>query len=376
MQLEHGFTLAVAVAFPFVAFRLERVRRLPGFFSAVVLCYLLGILLGNTLPHLVDIALAESLAGGAMLIALPLLLFGSNIKSNWRLAGPGLLAFGLCALAGLLGTGLAAWYFAEQQPDGWKIAGMLTGLYTGGTPNVQAIGIALEAPQEYVVLLQAADVLGGGAYLLLLMTVMQPLLGWFLPRFSTPAQVRSEENSEPIWPTTWQPLLLSLAVGGIAAGLTQLLTGDLAANTTLLILLLTTLSLGLSLHPKISRMSSSYPIGEYFLLVFCVVLGLMANFKLLVNEGLPLLAFSLVALLATILLHILFAFFFRIDRDTVIVSATAALYGPVFIAQVTEAINNKRLLAPGIALSLLGLAVGNYLGIGVAWLVHWLFWSV
>lgn len=374
MQIALWFTLLVSLVFPFLAMWWERSPKLPGFFSAVVLCYIFGILLGNLTPEWVDLELAESLAGGAMLIALPLLLFGSNIRANWRLAGPGLIAFGLCALAGLIGTGLAAWYFAEQQPDGWKVAGMLTGLYTGGTPNVQAIGIALDAPQTYVVLLQAADILGGGAYLLLLMTVMKTVLGWFLPDFKLPARPETDQVSPNYWTTSWQPLALSMVVGGVAAGITYLLTGDLGGNTTLLILLLTTISVGLSLHPKISHMSSSYPIGEYFLLIFCVALGLMANFKLLVSEGLPLLAFSMVALVATIVLHILLSFFFKVDRDTVIISATAALYGPVFIAQVTESIGNKRLLAPGIALSLLGLAVGNYLGIGVAWLAHWLFW--
>lgn len=308
-----------------------------------------------------------------MIIALPMLLFGADPRRNWRLAGPGLLAYGLCALAGLIGTALAAYWFQASQPDGWKVAGMLTGLYTGGTPNMQAIGLAVDAPADYVVLLQAADIVGGGVFLLMLMTVVHPFLGYFLPSFRMPetADETTEATTEP--DTAWwiAPTLISLLIGGVSAALTYLLTGDLGKNTTLLILLLTTISLMLSMSPRVSRMRGAYRQGEYFLLIFCVALGLMANFQKLLGDGLPLLAFSLVALVSTILLHWLFARLFRLDRDTVMVSATAALYGPVFIAQITTAIRNRRLLAPGIALSLLGLAVGNYLGIAVAYLAKW-----
>lgn len=368
-------TILSCLIVPFAAIYTQGWRNLPKFFSPVVLCYLIGIALGNITPNTIDIELAEQVAAGSMIIALPLLLFGANLKDNWRLAGPGLVAYGLCAIAGLIGTAFAAYFFIEQQADGWKIAGMLTGLYTGGTPNVQAIGIALEAPGDYVVLLQAADIIGGGAYLLLLMTIMKAFLGLFLPNFKEQEITKDDKESlaETI-STTWQPLAISLLIGVVSAGLVYMMTGNIFSNTTLLILLLTTISLGLSVHPKISRMSSSFQIGEYFLLMFCVALGLMANFSAMIAEGLPLLYFSLVALSLTIVLSWLLAFIFRVDRDTLIISTTAALYGPVFIAQITEAIGNKRLLAPGIALSLLGLAIGNYLGIGVAYLAHWVFW--
>jgi uncharacterized membrane protein len=367
-------TVILALGFPFLALRLERYSWVPSFFSAVVLCYAFGIILGNAIPSMIDESMAEQLAGAGMIIALPMLLFGAQLKENWRLAGPGLIAYGLCALAGLISTALAAYYFQDSQEDGWKVAGMLTGLYTGGTPNMQAIGIAVDAPADYVVLLQAADIVGGGVFLLMLMTIIHPFLGTFLPAFRIPEQEKIEDTTTEIKSGGWWilPTLLSIGVGGLAAGGTYLFTGDIGGNTTLLILLLTTFSLLLSFSPKVNQMPGAYRQGEYFLLIFCVALGLMANFEKLLADGLPLLAFSLVALIGTILIHWLLARIFKLDRDTVMVSATAALYGPVFIAQITTAIDNKRLLAPGIALSLLGLAVGNYLGIGVAYLAKWL----
>ena len=367
-------TILLSILFPFLAIYLEKKKLVPSFFSAVVQCYAFGIVIGNLFPKLVDHGVAEQLAGAGMIIALPMLLFGANIKANWKLAGPGLVAFALCAVAGLIGTGIAAYYFQSSQEDGWKVAGMLTGLYTGGTPNMQAIGLAVDAPSDYVVLLQAADIVGGGIYLLLLMTVIQQFLGLFLPSF--PLGSDTPEHMEEVitqqrdlrW---FLPTMVSVLVGVASLGITIALTGS-TSNTTLLILLLTTISLALSFSPKVSALPGSFAQGEYFLLIFCVALGLMANFQELLSGGLPLLAFSIVALVCTILLHWLLCWLFKVDRDTVIVSSAAALYGPVFIAQVTTAIHNRRLLAPGIALSLLGLALGNYLGIGVAYLAKWL----
>ena len=100
---------------------------------------------------------------------------------------------------------------------------------------------------------------------------------------------------------------------------------------------------------------------------------MQADFKSLINEGLPLLAFTLTALVLAILFQGILGRLFRIDRDTLMIGSTASIYGPAFIAQVVTSIGNRSLLAPGIALGLLGLAVGNYLGLSVAYTLKWLF---
>jgi uncharacterized membrane protein len=379
-------TIVLSLGFPYLSLRWYRRPGFPHWLSPVVMCYAVGILISNItlliVPEETGSALyqaiepvANQLAAVGMILALPLLLFGAQVKKSWRLAaGSGLVSFGLCALAGLAATAFVAYFFREQQEDGWIVAGMLTGLYTGGTPNLQAIGLALDAPPNYVVLLQSADIIGGGVYLLLLMTVIHPFLGFFLPSFRSDGLTTDPHEEQPGGPrVTYQAILLSVLIGGLAIGATWLLTGS-TDNSTLIIILLTTISLIASLDRRIAAWRNTYDQGEYFVLIFCVALGLLANFQEIIGDGLPLLTFSLIALTVTILLHWVLSWLFRIDRDTVMVSSTAALYGPVFIAQVTTAIPNRSLLAPGIALSLLGLAVGNYLGLGVAYVAKYFFW--
>ncbi|MGB3801447.1 MAG: DUF819 family protein, partial [Lewinella sp.] len=173
------------------------------------------------------------------------------------------------------------------------------------------------------------------------------------------------------WKLRLKQLLLSVLVTAGAFLITRLITGSWFSPTAL-ILFVTTLSLIITLTPVVGRIGNAYPLGEYFVLIFCVALGLLADFRQLAEDGLELLYFSAVALIATTLLHLLLAKLFRVDRDTLILSSVAAFYGPVFVVQVATAIKNHRLLASGIAVSLVGFAIGNYLGIGLAYTLRWL----
>lgn len=365
-------SVTLCIGFPFFAREAERRGWFPSWISSIIACYLIGIFVSNLRIWGVNNELMEGVAGASMLLGLPLLLFAVKVKESWQYAKSMLLAFGLCCMAGLFCTVLVGYYMTGQLTDSWKIAGMLVGLYTGGTPNVQAIGLALEAPSEYVVLIQAADVLLGGAYLLGLVTFLPSIYSWFFP-IAEEEGGEVQQNFQEVVPFKEQlpQLTVGIAVTLASIGLTWLFTGAVK-NLTVLILLLTTVSLIVGNTTATKKIGNTYPLGEYFILVFCVALGLMADFRALAADGMDLLYFSALALVFTTLLHLLLCKIFKVDRDTVILSYVAGFYGPVFVVQVAAALKNQRLLAAGIAVSLLGFGIGNYLGIGVANAVRWL----
>jgi uncharacterized membrane protein len=154
-------------------------------------------------------------------------------------------------------------------------------------------------------------------------------------------------------------------------GITFLVFGDLS-QVGFLILLLTTLAILATMLTWVQKWEYTYELGEYFLLVFCVALGLQANFTTMMAEGNIVIGFVAVAMFGTIFLHLLLAYLFKVDRDTFLITSTAALYGPAFIGQIASVINNRQLVFAGIALGLLGYAIGNYLGIGLAKFLEWL----
>lgn len=370
MEFSGILSVALCIGFPLLARLAERRGWAPSWLSSIIACYGIGIIVANLRVWPIDNKQLESVAGASMLLGLPLLLFAVRIKDSLRYARTMLLGFGLCCLAGLLCTAAVGWYLSGQMDDAWRVSGMLVGLYTGGTPNVQAIGLALEAPAEYMVLVQAADVLLGGAYLLGLITFLPKVYAWFYP-VAEAGEGETEQTLSEVMPFEVQlpQLGIAILVTACSAALTFVLAGKL--DLTVLILALTTLSLIAGNLSVVQRTGNTYPLGEYFILVFCVALGLMADFRALAEDGMELLYFSALALSSTTLLHLLLCKLFRLDRDTVILSSVAGFYGPVFVVQVAAALKNRHLLAAGIAVSLLGLGLGNYLGIGLARLVQW-----
>ena len=74
-------------------------------------------------------------------------------------------------------------------------------------------------------------------------------------------------------------------------------------------------------------------------------------------------------MLGSLAFHLALCRVSRIDRDTTIITSTAALFGPAFIGPVAVRLANRAVFVSGLMSGLVGYAVGNYLGLLVAWLL-------
>jgi len=346
--------------------------------SPVILSYAAGILLSNLTPLPLNPAISHRMSEGTVLLAIPLLLYSTDILGWFKLAKSTILSFALCVVSGLVMTVFAAWLFKNQTEHVAHLSGMITGIYTGGIPNMNAIGIATRAPESLYIYLNAADVVIGGSYLIFLTSFAPRVFGRLLPTFNQRISL-----SVPLAPTENQlkrenlkeigiAFLLTFGIIGVSVALTVALTGGLE-SVSLIILLLTTFSVLGSLSKKVRTLRGSYDLGDYFLLMFCVAIGMLANFQDLATEGLQAMLFMAVIWVGMVVLHVLLSRWFQIDRDTTMITATAALYGPPFIGQIARVINNRSLVFSGVATGLLGYALGNYLGISIFNLVNMLF---
>lgn len=348
----------------------------PEWLSPVVLCYALGMLMANS-PMLLDFQISQDASSAAVLLGVPLLLLSSDIKLWKKQAKVVMLSFALCVLSGMFCSFLAGHYFGHQMQDSGKIAGMLVGLYTGGTPNMAMISKGLNVPNDVFVVLNTADILGGGIYLLFLTSIAKKWLSRFLPAYkSTGQQSTTAEQQDPFdfWNIGFKnagyALGVALSVIGLAVGLTFLIYGNLGeSSTAVLIVSLTSFSTVASLFKRIRHLKGSYTMGMYGMLCFCVAAGMSANFSEVIGKTPVLVLCTFAVLIGTISLHYVLAAFFKIDVDTAIITSTAAIFGPPFIGQVAGAINNKEVVLSGMTTGVLGLAIGNYVGILVAYLV-------
>jgi uncharacterized membrane protein len=337
----------------------------------VVLCYAAGVLAANVgLP--VDRALAMQVSGVAVAIAIPLLLLSVDVVGWLRLARSTVLSFGICLLAVMATSALASWIFAEQVPRSGDVAGMLVGIYTGGTPNMAAIGRALGVDAELFVMVNAADIVFGSAWLLVLLSFGPKLLGRFLPPFQGTGEVDEEalEDNTGLPPlgAVLRGLAVALGCVGIGVGLSVLVPKG--AADAVAILGLTTAAVLASTRPGIRSIERTWDVGQYALLVFCVAIGCLADADELAAASGALLAFTAVAMFGAIFIHIGLCALLRIDRDTAIITSTAAVFGPAFVAPVAERLGNRQIVLSGITTGLVGYAVGNYLGLALAWMLR------
>ncbi|MFN7117461.1 MAG: DUF819 family protein [Saprospiraceae bacterium] len=343
--------------------------------SPVVICYAIGILLGNLKPFPIDAALARTMSEVGILFAIPLLLYSTDLVRWFQNTRSALLAFAACAVSGFIAAGLTAYFFKDQVGESWKIAGMLAGLYTGGTPNLQAIGLALETREETIILLNTADVITGTFYLLFLVSFGPFFFKLFLRDFKSSDEIYNNEQQFYTHSFTFFDSLkgigLTIIIIIITLGGNWIVFGKLD-QIIFIILLLTTFSIAVSFLPKFRHLPGNFQTGELFLLGFCTALGMVADISRSAMEGSLILYFDLCVLIGTLTLNILFARLLHIDRDTMMITHVAGIYGPAFVGQIATTIGNRQLAFSGMAMGLLGYAIGNYWGIGLAYLLKWM----
>jgi uncharacterized membrane protein len=401
--------IAFALTFiilPFFLRKLSQRINLANILSDVVVCFGIGILLGNTKQWWIPIeayqasafSVAEISTAGSVLLAIPMLLMTSDIRASARYAPKFLLSFFLCIISVLLAT-VAVVYWTPELVNLAEVAGCFVGVYIGGTPNMVAISYAVNTPHELFVILNSTDLFCGGIYFLFLTSVGQSFYGLFLPVFSSKKRASKPHDDkkenldlildeiptktlEPINNTTGgnifppkplnieslSPLLrafgLSVLCIGASVGLSFLFPNqDGSLNEMLLMVTLSTFSIALSFYPQIQGLKGVYDFAQYLLLIFAIAVGFMADFSKLADAGTTYLVFNAALVIGLLVIHLILAIIFKIDRDTFIITSTACVFGPPFIGQVCSVIKNKEMLAPGMALGVLGLVIGTYLGI-------------
>ena len=149
-----------------------------------------------------------------------------------------------------------------------------------------------------------------------------------------------------------------------AYGLSLILPLD--NSTAVIIITLTTPSLLLSFWKPVKKLEGTFDVGLYFVYVFCLAVATMVNVHdLEFSKYLFILYYIAFAVFGSLVLQILFAKIFKIDGDMTLAASISLINSPPFVPMVAAVLHNKEVILPGIAIGLLGYAVGNYLGIGM-----------
>lgn len=315
-----------------------------------------------------------------ILLAIPLMLFSTNINQWKKVAGKTLLSLviGLVAVVTVI---IAGFYIFKDSgtKDLWKVAGMLIGVYTGGTPNLASIKMALDVDPEIYILTHTYDLVVGVFYLAFLVSIGQRVFHKFLPKFPVMAQA-DMQNEEKIKPPFFHslrreklfPLLkafgVAIVIFGAAVGLSSLFPKS--AEMVVVILTITTLGIIASLIPGINRIDKTFDAGMYLILVFSIVVASMADIRNFAGITPGLFGYVTLAVFGSLFLHMFFSKVFKIDADTTMITSTAFICSPAFVPVIAGAIGNRQVVVSGMTIGIIGYAIGNYLGVTIAYLLR------
>ncbi len=382
MNFEIVLMLVFFLFTPVLVIYFERKYRLVRKVGGVLICYIIGAIAGNTglLPEGSD-TYQNLLTNITVPLALPLILFSMDVKKWLKLAGSTISSLVLGIFTVVVFIFLGYWIFRDSLPDSWKVAGMLTAVYTGGTPNMAAMKTALNVENEVYLMTHTYEVALGAIYLVFILSIGQRVFLIWLPPFRNPetgkAMVNNVNGIEDEYESyagyfrkdTFLPVLgatgLSVLIFGASYGLSMLFPADF--STAAIILLITTFGIAASFVPKIKSIRKTFQTGMYLILIFSLVVSSMADIRKLVNISFDLFWYVGLAMFGSHILHAFLARFFKIDADTVIISGSALICSPPFVPLVAGALINRDVILTGLVVGIVGYAVGNYLGVLIAY---------
>jgi uncharacterized membrane protein len=312
----------------------------------------------------------------AMPLAFPLLLFSLNVRKWLRYAKVGFLSMFLALISIVIIISTGFLIFRNIVPDSWKVAGMLVGVYTGGTPNMASLSVALSVDPNLFLMTNTYDIIIGAITLIFFISVGPKVFRAILPPFKFLGEASNvdkaveeaqsfEDFSGMFKRYRLLPLLgalgVSVIIAGISAGIASLFPKE--SFMPVVILSITTLALIGSLIPLLNRIEKTFQLGMYFILVFSFVFASVANLTEIFSIGyLGLLLYVLYAYFGSLFLHLLLSKLFRVNADDFLITTSAFIYSPPFVPVIAAALKNKEVIITGITVGIIGL-YGCWIGI-------------
>ena len=370
-----------------------------GKLGASMMAIIFGSILSNTGLVPVSSPVYDAVLGPVTSVSIAWLLLSVDLrdlaKAGLRMTG----AFGIAVLGTVLGAFTAALIYGGRfGDDTHRIAGALTGTYSGGSVNFVSVGREVGLTGSLFAGLNAADAVVTALWLGA--TIMLPIgLARFYAPVHSPASVAASPfaggNSAPgtdrgrpgppapgtdtasaaadrhrHHPYFAREGLSALAMGKlVAAGLILVFASEWLAETEPRIpsiVWLTVLALALGHSPLFRDSRGAMQLGSVGLHFFFVLIGILSRASEIAAVGVDVFFFTLIV----VGVHGVVVFgagrMLRLDIGTVSVASQAAVGGPSSALAVAISRDWRHLVLPGVVVGLFGYAVGNFLGLGVA----------
>ncbi|GAU78060.1 DUF819 domain-containing protein [Fusibacter sp. 3D3] len=356
--------------------------------SGAIIALIGAMLLSNLRIIPTESPVYDQIWGYIVPLAIPLLLFKTNIKKIWRESGRLLLIFLISSFGTMLGATIGYLSLHNYIPDLNKVAAMMSGSYIGGGVNFAAMASSFEVPGELVSAAVVADNLLMALYFFVLIAI--PTMAFFRKHFNHPhidqfEQIKLKDN-ETIASSYWGRKEISLkdiafaiatavAIVAISTELSKYIgtlipttNGTLATLNMLLsnkYLIITTLTMigATFCSSYFENIKGSQEIGTFMIYLFFVVIGVPASISLILQKSPLLLVYTTIMVLTNMVVTLGFGKLFKFDLEEIILASNANIGGPTTAAAMAISKGWTSLIAPVMLVGTLGYILGNYFGI-------------
>ncbi|WP_276391208.1 DUF819 domain-containing protein [Eudoraea chungangensis] len=294
------------------------------------------------------------------------LLLGVSLKSIKKAGAPMIVLFLIGSFATTVGI-LIAWYLIDPKSvigeDAAIIAGMLTGTYTGGSANFNAVALAYNFQEKGILYAGTIAVDNVVSTIWIIITIALPSI---LRRFWKDKKVKStnkEVEKEEAKSIDFYSLIWLVFLGIVSYFISEELSKLFPQIPS--IITLSTLAILLAQTKFIRNLRGSHELGLYLVYIFLAVIGAYCELSAVIELrtiGLVLLLFALLAVFFHGIIIIVLGSFFYKDWEMIALTSQANIGGGTTAIALAETFGRKELIVPAILVGSLGNALGTYLG--------------
>ncbi|PNZ40833.1 DUF819 domain-containing protein [Mammaliicoccus vitulinus] len=315
-------------------------------------------------------------------LAIPLLLFRSNIFKIWKESRRLLFIFLISSIGTVVGVAVAFLLLHQFIPELDKIGAMMTGSYIGGGVNFAALSTKFQTPGELVSATVVADNSVMAFYFIVLITLPNlKFIKKHFKRLHTENNQSEGNNAEAYWKRneiSLKDIAYSFAIAfslvAISFKISETVNSVVPKSNPFMeilvsiigdqFLLLTTLTLIIvAIFSRFfENLNASDELGTFLIYIFFVVIGVPASIPIIIKTAPLLFIFVAIILIFNLAITLSFGKLFKFNIEEILLASNANAGGPTTAAALAISKGWHSLVGPILIIGTLGYVIGNYVG--------------
>ncbi|EMJ6827583.1 TPA: DUF819 family protein [Clostridioides difficile] len=372
-----GSILAVMTSMIALGFYLQRYKAIKSLGPALTII-IMGIIPSNLKVVPVSTELYGTISTYAIPVSMTIMLMSVDLKEMTKLSREPLIAIFVAVLTVSIMAFLFGLVFAEKISEGWKVAGMFVGTYTGGSANLTAIGTGLNVSRQTLAAANAADYVIGVPTLIFM--------------FALPAILKNSKKFKKLWPyhveeseledcqneefmesKEWsiKDIAWMLAIGFVVTEVSTILAGyfNSSFSSAARILLVTTISIIIAQLKPVKKLKGNLDLGLFVALFFLCTIGFSVDIKEFLGSTFTITLYCFSIIFASFVFHLGITRLLKIKYQYVILSIVGAIADGPTSALVAASAKWNSLVSVAVVMGVIGGVLGNYAGISVAYAI-------